>query len=28
MDQIKTLNKGLKENKLAVGQKIKIKQIN
>lgn len=27
MDQIKSLNKGLKENKLTVGQKIKIKQI-
>jgi len=27
IDQIKKLNNGLKENKLAVGQKIKIKQI-
>lgn len=27
IDQIKNLNRGLKENKLAVGQKIKIKQI-
>jgi membrane-bound lytic murein transglycosylase D len=27
IDQIKTLNRGLKENKLTVGQKIKIKQI-
>lgn len=27
VEQIKTLNRGLKENKLAVGQKIKIKQI-
>lgn len=27
IDQIKDLNRGLKENKLAVGQKIKIKQI-
>ena len=27
VNQIKTLNKGLKENKLIVGQKIKIKRI-